>query len=154
MNSRFRDDAARIAATAINEVLQKLGINHRVEGIAVLPAGATSYLVDIVMRDLTIDGTWSVSFTISTCGTPLSMEYLVKHGRSSTLLSSSSEFQEQQAIERLALSRHPEATGVKEIKPFLMTDEKADAWFVILTTSKEFEFITTLVTAEDLRAAN
>ena len=66
MNSRFRDDAARIAATAINEVLQKLGSNHRVEGIAVLPAGATSYLVDIVMRDLTTQETWSVSFTIST----------------------------------------------------------------------------------------
>ena len=66
MISRFRDDAARIAATAINEILQKLGINHRVEGIAVLPAGATSYLVDIVMRDLTTQGTWAVSFTIPT----------------------------------------------------------------------------------------
>ena len=64
MNALFRDDAARIAATAINEVLQKLGINHRVEGVAVLPAGTSSYLVDVVMRDLTTQETWSVSFTI------------------------------------------------------------------------------------------
>jgi len=64
LNSRFRDDAARIAATAINEVLQKQGINHRVDGVAVLPAGTASYLVDVVMRDLATDGTWSVSFTI------------------------------------------------------------------------------------------
>ena len=64
MNSLFRDDAARIAATAINEVLQKLDSNHKVEGIAVLPAGATSYLVDVVMRDLTTRGTWAVSFIV------------------------------------------------------------------------------------------
>ena len=64
MNSLFRDDAARIAATAINEVLQKLDINHRVEGIAVFPSGTVSYLVDIVMFDLTTQGTWAVSFTI------------------------------------------------------------------------------------------
>jgi hypothetical protein len=62
--SRFRDDAARITATAINEVLQKLGINHRVDGVAVLPFGTLAYLVDIVMRDLTTQGTWGVSFTI------------------------------------------------------------------------------------------
>ena len=61
------------------------------------------------------------------------------------------EYEEQQAIERIALSRHPEATGVKEIQPFLMTDEKADAWLVILTTAKEFEYLTTLVTGEDIR---
>ena len=64
MISRFRDDAARIAATAINEVLQKQGINHRVDGVAVLPAGTAAYLVDVVMRDLTTQGTWAVSFTI------------------------------------------------------------------------------------------
>ena len=64
MNSLFRDDAARIAATAINEVLQKLDINQRVDGVAVLPAGTASYLVDVVMRDLATDGTWSVSVTI------------------------------------------------------------------------------------------
>ncbi len=64
MNSRFRDDAARIAATAINEVLQKLEISQQVEGVAVLPSGTSSYLVDIVMRDLTTQGTWAVSFTI------------------------------------------------------------------------------------------
>ena len=64
MNSLFRDDAARIAATAINEFLQKLDINQQVEGIAVLPSGTSAYLVDIVMRDLTTQGTWAVSFTI------------------------------------------------------------------------------------------
>jgi len=60
------------------------------------------------------------------------------------------EYEEQQTIARIALSRHPKATGVKEIRPFLMTDEKADAWLVTLTTASEFEFITTLVTAEDM----
>ncbi len=64
MNALFRDDAARIAATAINEVLQKLDSNQRVEGVAVLPSGTLAYLVDIVMRDLTTQGTWAVSFTI------------------------------------------------------------------------------------------
>src|SRR5438046_2247385 len=46
------------------------------------------------------------------------------------------EYEEQQAIERIALSRHPEATGVKEIQPFLMTHEKDDAWLVILTAPR------------------
>jgi hypothetical protein len=60
----MRDDAARITATAINEVLQKLEISQQVEGIAVFPSGNMAYLVDIVMRDLTTQGTWGVSFTI------------------------------------------------------------------------------------------
>jgi len=64
LNSLFRDDAARIAATAITEVLQKLDSNHRVEGIEVLPCGTLAYLVDVVMLNLTTQGTWSVSFTI------------------------------------------------------------------------------------------
>jgi hypothetical protein len=64
LNSLMRDDAARIAATAINKVMQKLDINQQVEGLAVLPSGTSSYLVDIVMRDLTTQGTWAVSFTI------------------------------------------------------------------------------------------
>jgi hypothetical protein len=63
------------------------------------------------------------------------------------------EYEEQQAIERIALARHPEAKGVKEIRPFLMTNEKADAWLVILTTNKEFECITTLVAGEDMSKA-
>ena len=61
------------------------------------------------------------------------------------------EYEEQLAIERIALSRYPEATGIMEIQPFMMTDEKADAWVVILTTAQEFEFSVTLVTAEDIR---
>ena len=61
------------------------------------------------------------------------------------------EYQEQQAIERIALSRYPEATGVKDIQPFRLTDEKADVWLVILTTPRTFAFLTTLVTAEDIR---
>ncbi len=60
-------------------------------------------------------------------------------------------YEEQRAIERIAFSRYPEATGVMEIQPVMMTDEKADAWFVILTTAQEFEFPVTLVTAEDIR---
>jgi hypothetical protein len=54
------------------------------------------------------------------------------------------------SIEPIALARYPEATGVKNIQPFSMTDEKADAWFVILTTAEDWQFITTLVTAEDM----
>ncbi len=61
------------------------------------------------------------------------------------------EYEEQLTIERIALSRYPEATGVKEIQPVMMTDEKTDAWLVILTTAQEFEFPVTLVTAEDIR---
>ena len=61
------------------------------------------------------------------------------------------EYEEQLTVERIAFSRYPEATGVREIQPFIMTDEKADAWFVILTTAQEFEFPVTLVTAEDIR---
>lgn len=60
------------------------------------------------------------------------------------------EYQEQQAIERIALARYPQATGVKDIQPFIMTDEKADVWFVILTTAEDWRFLTTLVTADDL----
>ena len=61
------------------------------------------------------------------------------------------EYEEQQAIERVAFSRHPEATGVKDIQPFLMADKKADAWLVILTTRQEFEYLTTIVTVEDIK---
>jgi len=59
-----RDVAARIAATAINEVLRELGINQIVSGVAVFPLGSETYFVDVVMLDLETHGTWSVSFTI------------------------------------------------------------------------------------------
>jgi hypothetical protein len=59
-----RDDAARISASVVNAVLEKLNIRHIVEGIAVLPAGEKIYLVDIIMRDLANGGTWAVSVTI------------------------------------------------------------------------------------------
>ncbi len=61
------------------------------------------------------------------------------------------EYEEQRAIKRIAFSRYPEATGVMEIQPVMMTDEKADAWFVILTTAQEFAFSVTLVNAKDIR---
>ena len=63
----------------------------------------------------------------------------------------SKEYQEQLAITAIARKRFPTATGIKEIKPFLMTDEKADNWLVILTTKEEFIFQTTLVTGEDIQ---
>jgi len=85
---------------------------------------------------------------------PYQQEYVVNGERSSALIPSKSEYHEQQEIERFALSLYPEATGVKEIQPFLMTDETTDAWLVILTTTKAFEFITTLVTTEDLTKAS
>ena len=59
-----RDDVARISASAINKVLEKLSVQHNVEGIAVFPAGEGVYLVDIVMFDLSTRGTWAVSITI------------------------------------------------------------------------------------------
>ncbi len=59
-----RDVAAQTTATAINEVLKKLGINQIVDGVAVLPLGSETYYVDVVMLDLTTNDTWSVSFTI------------------------------------------------------------------------------------------
>ncbi len=59
-----RDDVARISASAINKVLEKLSVQHNVEGIAVFPAGEGVYLVDIVMRDNAANETWNVSLTI------------------------------------------------------------------------------------------
>lgn len=59
-----RDDAARISASTINAVLEKLGIQQTVEGIAVLPAGEGDWLVDVVMRDLEANSTWPLSLTI------------------------------------------------------------------------------------------
>ncbi len=59
-----RDLAARIAATAINEVLKELSINQIVDGVAVFPSGSSTYYVDVVMLDLATNGTWTVSFTV------------------------------------------------------------------------------------------
>ena len=42
------DDCARISASALNAVLEKLNIRQTVEGIAVLPAGEGVFLVDIL----------------------------------------------------------------------------------------------------------
>ena len=54
-----RDDCARIVAEAINAVFEKLNTRQIVEGVAVFPAGENSYLVDIVIRNLTDGTTWS-----------------------------------------------------------------------------------------------
>jgi hypothetical protein len=59
-----RDDAARITASTLNAVLEKLSIRQIVEGIAVFPAGKGVWLVDVVMSDLTIEGTWDISVTV------------------------------------------------------------------------------------------
>ena len=59
-----RDDVARIAASTVNAVLEKLAIRQIVEGIAVFPAGEGVFLVDMVMRDLSAEDTWAVSLTI------------------------------------------------------------------------------------------
>jgi hypothetical protein len=59
-----RDDCARIAAEAVNTVLEKLSIQQVIEGITVLPAGEGVWLVDVVMRDLSADSTWGVTITI------------------------------------------------------------------------------------------
>ncbi len=59
-----RDDAARITAETVNTVLEKLSIRQIVSGITVFPAGEGVWLVDVVMRDLSLDGTWNVAITI------------------------------------------------------------------------------------------
>jgi hypothetical protein len=59
-----RDDATRFTASTVNAVLEKLAIRQIVEGIAVLPAGESVYLVDVVMRDLSLDCTWNGAITI------------------------------------------------------------------------------------------
>jgi hypothetical protein len=60
-----RDDVARILVTVISHVLEALNVQHTIEGIAVLPAGGSTYLVDIVLRDLSSEkDTWGVSVTI------------------------------------------------------------------------------------------
>ena len=59
-----RDDVARILAIVLLHVLEALHVQHVVEGIAVLPAGDPTYLVDIVLRDLSTKEVWSVSVTI------------------------------------------------------------------------------------------
>jgi hypothetical protein len=58
------DDAARITASTVNAVLEKLSIRQVIEGIAVLPAGEGAWLVDVVMRDLSADDTWNFAITI------------------------------------------------------------------------------------------
>jgi hypothetical protein len=59
-----RDDAARFIASSLHAVLEKLGIQHTVEGITVLHAGDGVFLVDIVMRDIAAKDTWAVMLTI------------------------------------------------------------------------------------------
>jgi hypothetical protein len=59
-----RDDVARILATVLLHVLEALNVQHVVEGIVVLPAGDSTYLVDIVLRDLSTKNEWGVSITI------------------------------------------------------------------------------------------
>ena len=59
-----RDDCARIAASTLNTVLEKLAIRQIIEGIAVFPAGEGVVLVDVVMRDLNADDTWAMTVTI------------------------------------------------------------------------------------------
>ena len=46
-----RDDVARIMSSVLTQVFVELSLQHVLEGIAVLPAGDSTYLVDGVMRD-------------------------------------------------------------------------------------------------------
>jgi hypothetical protein len=59
-----REDCARIVASTVNTVLEKLAIRQTATGIAVFPAGEGVFLVDVVMRDLSAEDTWAVSLTI------------------------------------------------------------------------------------------
>ena len=58
------DEVARIMVTVLMKVLEALNVQHVVEGIAVLPAGDSTYLVDIVLRDLSTKEMQGVSITI------------------------------------------------------------------------------------------
>jgi phosphomevalonate kinase len=59
-----RDDVARIAASMLSSVLEKVSQQHIMQCIAVLPAGEGVYLIDVVMKDLTAESTWGVSIII------------------------------------------------------------------------------------------
>ena len=59
-----RDDVARIMVTVLPHVLETLHVQHVVEGIAVLPTGNSTYVVDIVLRDLSTKEIQGVSITI------------------------------------------------------------------------------------------
>ncbi len=43
-----RDDVARIAASMLTSVLEKVSLQQIVQGIAVFPAGEGVYLIDVV----------------------------------------------------------------------------------------------------------
>ncbi len=62
-----------------------------------------------------------------------------------------SEYQEQHDLEDLALSRHPEATGVKEIQPVLTPEKQSDMWLLLLITPIEFHYQVDIVTSEELK---
>ncbi len=59
-----RDDVARILVIVLSQVLEELHVQHTIEGIAVFPAGDSTYLVDIVLRDLSTKEMQGVSITI------------------------------------------------------------------------------------------
>lgn len=59
-----RDDVARIVVSVLIHVFEALNVQHEIEGVAVLPAGDLSYLVDIVMRNLSTTKTRGVTIAI------------------------------------------------------------------------------------------
>jgi hypothetical protein len=59
-----RDDVAQILAIVLLHVLEVLHVQHVVEGIAILPAGNSTYLVDLVLRELSTKEMQGVSITI------------------------------------------------------------------------------------------
>ncbi len=59
-----RDDVARIVVSVLTQVFEALNVQHAVEGIAVFPAGDATFLVDIVMRNLSTKKTRGVTIAI------------------------------------------------------------------------------------------
>jgi hypothetical protein len=59
-----RDDVARIVVSILTQVFEALNVQHAVEGITVLPAGDATFLVDIVMRNLSTKKTRGVTIAI------------------------------------------------------------------------------------------
>ena len=59
-----RDDVARSVVSVLQQVLAELNVQHTVSGVAVLPAGDTHFLIDVVMRDLALKTPWGVTIVI------------------------------------------------------------------------------------------
>jgi hypothetical protein len=59
-----RDDGARSIASVLQQVFAELHIQHTVAGIAVLPAGGATFIIDVVLYDQILETTWGITVMI------------------------------------------------------------------------------------------